>query len=149
MMYNLVKQCNGGWKMTPVSPVFTRIFSLPSGWWFHRKMKNQRHSLYSPSWLAGLCCTCKRQVMLVHADWLTVLWLASANNRVSASHTVSRLELELRRTSLLHCNFPCNRLVSVQTGLKRERQQTEWRTNKRLQRVCFPKSLMLRLTLAC
>ncbi len=25
---------------------------------------------------------------------------------------------KLRRTSLLHCNFPCNRLVSVQTGLK-------------------------------
>ncbi len=32
------------------------------------------------------------------------LWLASANNRASASDTVSRLKLELRLTSLLHCN---------------------------------------------
>ncbi len=30
----------------------------------------------------------------VRADYLTVLWLASADNRVSASHTVSRLELQ-------------------------------------------------------
>ncbi len=34
-------------------------------------------------------------------------------------------ELELRWTSFLRCNFPCNRFVSVQTGLKRERQQTK------------------------
>ncbi len=49
-----------------------------------------------------------------------MLWLVPANNRVSASDTVSRLELELRRTSLPCCNFPCNRFVSVQSGLKRE-----------------------------
>ncbi len=37
------------------------------------------------------------------------LTLATANNRVSASDTVSRLQLELRRSN-------CNCLVSVQTG---------------------------------
>ncbi len=42
---------------------------------------------------------------------------------------ISRLELELRRTSLHGCNFPCNHLFSVQTGLKRERDnkpKTAW-----------------------
>ncbi len=39
----------------------------------------------------------------------------------TVSATVSRLELELRRTILFCCNFPCNSLVSVQAGLKRER----------------------------
>ncbi len=51
---------------------------------------------------------------------LTLLW----QQQSVCSHTVSRLELELRRTSLLRCNFPCNRLVSVQTGLK-ERETTD------------------------
>ncbi len=43
---------------------------------------------------------------------------------MSAGDTVSRLELELRRTSLLRLNFLCNRLVPVQSGL-RERQHTK------------------------
>ncbi len=37
------------------------------------------------------------------------------------------LELELRRTSFLRCNLPCNRFVSVQTGLKRE---SDYKRNK-------------------
>ncbi len=49
-----------------------------------------------------------------------MLWLAYADNRVSASNTISRLELDRRRTSLLCCNFPCNCFVSDQIGLKRE-----------------------------
>ncbi len=54
------------------------------------------------------------------------------NNRVSASDTVSRLELELRPTSLLCCNLPCNRYVSVQTGLERESDDKQ---NKALARA--------------
>ncbi len=46
-------------------------------------------------------------------------WLASAIDRASASDTISWLTLELRRTTLPRCNFPCNRFISVQTGLKR------------------------------
>ncbi len=41
-------------------------------------------------------------------------------NKYDASDTVSRLELELRLTSLLCCNFPCKHFVSVQTGLEKE-----------------------------
>ncbi len=59
------------------------------------------------------------------------LWLTSANNRVSASGAISQLELELRQTSLFHCNFPCNRLVSVQTGLKRESDSKRNKTQAR------------------
>ncbi len=40
-----------------------------------------------------------------------MLWLPSADNRVSASDTVSQLRPELGRTSLLRCNFPCNSFI--------------------------------------
>ncbi len=58
------------------------------------------------SWFSSLCLT---------------LWLASANNWVSANDTVTQLKLKLRRTSLLCCNFPCNYFVWIQ---KRERATT-------------------------
>ncbi len=50
-------------------------------------------------------------------------WLAhceSVDNRVPASDTVSRLELELRQTSSLHCNFSWNSFILFQAWLKRE-----------------------------
>ncbi len=47
------------------------------------------------------------------------------------------LSFKLRRTSLLCCNFPCNCVVSVQTGLK-ERETTS----------CFSTSLMPQLSLS-
>ncbi len=73
---------------------------------------------------------------------------------LSKSHTVSGLGLGLRRTSLLCCNSPCNRFISVQTGLKERATTNEinasWSKNREgiLQRSCFPMSLMLKLTLA-
>ncbi len=80
----------------------------------------------------GLCTLCPdwpvyavlhsdkwRRHELISCSCLT-LGHTSANNRVSSSDTVSQLKLKLRRTSLLHCHFPCNGFVSVQTGLKRE-----------------------------
>ncbi len=102
----------------PLYSGLVKMLSLP----FY--LPNQWRSLFSLSWLAGLRCASQWQVISVRADELTVLWLASANNRVSASDTVSRLELELRQTSLLRCN----RLVSVQTGLKRERDNKRNKT---------------------
>ncbi len=41
-----------------------------------------------------------------------------------------RLELELRRTSLLRCNFPCNRFLSLQTGPKRESDNKQTKNQK-------------------
>ncbi len=54
MMYNLIRQCNSGWKMTPftaswspISPVFTVRFPLPLERGFREKMKSQWCSLHS------------------------------------------------------------------------------------------------------
>ncbi len=122
-MNNLIKQCNSGWNWdllllnwSPVSPVFTMRFldedfveiwkisdALCPNWPVYTAHLSDRWCRYKL-----ISCSC------------LALWFVSANNRMSASHTVSRLELKLRRTSLLCCNFPCNRFVSVQTGLTRE-----------------------------
>ncbi len=77
-----------------------------------------------PDWLVCAAFSNRwRWYELMRCAWLT-LWLAHTNNRVSASHTVSGLELKLRWTSLPCCNSPRNPFVSVQTGLKRERETT-------------------------
>ncbi len=55
-----------------------------------------------------------RSLLAVHASCSDSLLLT----RVSANETVIQLKLELRRTSLLCCNFP---FVLFQTGLKQER----------------------------
>ncbi len=103
---------------SPISPVCTMVFSLSPWRGFCGKILNQWRSLYSLSW------------WLVYAAHLSNRWhwyklnsspCSASPRRVSASHTVSRLKLELRWTSLHCCNFPCSRLVSVQTGLKKER----------------------------
>ncbi len=82
----------------------------------------------------------------VSVSWLAArtlrTWLASADFRVSASDTISRLKLKLRQTSLLRCNIPRDRFISVQTGLKRESN------SKRVPRSCFTMTLILQLMLA-
>ncbi len=52
-----------------------------------------------------------------------------------------QLKLELRQTSLLCCNFPCNHLVSVQTWLKRE-SNNKWNETQAgaNSRSCLPTS---------
>ncbi len=67
---------------------------------------------------------------LISCSCLT-LWLASANNIVSASDTVSRLKLKLRRPSLLrNCNVPCNHFVSVQSNHKRNKMRATAKTGR-------------------
>ncbi len=75
---------------------------------------------FCPNWLvyAASLSNKWRWYELIICLCLT-LWLACAHNREFASNTVSRLTLELIRTSLLRCNFPCNS-VSVRTGRKRQ-----------------------------
>ncbi len=82
-------------------------------------MSNQWRCTLCPDWLvyAVLLCNRWRKYELISYSCLT-LRLGSADSRVSASSTVSWLKLELRRTSLLWCSFPCNCFVSVQTVLK-------------------------------
>ncbi len=92
--------------------ILSLLFNLPNQW------RSQDFCPNSPFYTALLRGR-RLQYELITCSCL-MLWLVSADNRVSASDTVSRLKLKLRRTSLLHCNFPCNRFISVQIGLKRE-----------------------------
>ncbi len=126
-MYNLIKQCNSGWKMTP----------------FTAKLVSSKLCFYyDVFFVTGTKISQKKDksvmlsVLAVRIRRSTPRFLATSDVSTSGlahralTHLchqqsvcksyVSQLELEPRRTSLLHCSFPYNRLVSVQTGLKRE-----------------------------
>ncbi len=129
-MCNLIKQCNSGWKMTPFA---AELLSNKSCFYqdicFATETKVWRRNEKSVT-LSVLSVLIGRSMLHflatgdVGTSWLAYCALTRLCQQQSVcSHTVSRLELELRRTSLLCCNFPCNRLVSVQTGLK-EREIT-------------------------
>ncbi len=70
-MYKLIKQCNNGerWchlllNWSPISPIFTTIFSLPPGPGFREKMKNQ--------WRSVLICwymKCSLATGDIHTSW--------------------------------------------------------------------------------
>ncbi len=84
--------------------ILSLMFSLPSEWYF----------LYSLSLMACLRCTSS-----VGTSWLPVRNFYSDSPQQSVlKQPCSRLKLELRRTSLSCCNFPCNHFASVQTRLK-------------------------------
>ncbi len=130
-MYNMIKQCNIHWKMTPFAaklvsskPCFYHEIFFATG--TRVSKKNEKSVTLSVlSVLIGRSTLCFLATGDVGTSWLAHRALTRLCQQQSVcSHTVSRLELELRRTSLLCCNFPCNRLVSVQTGLK-ERETTD------------------------
>ncbi len=51
MMYNLIKQCNSGWKMTPFA--LQLVSNKPC---FYHDIFFATRTRVSLSWLAGLCC---------------------------------------------------------------------------------------------
>ncbi len=98
-------------------------------------------SLWCTVWLnsvIALCTLCPNSPVyaaLLSDKWCCYELISSPccdsplSTTVFASHTVSRLKLELRWTGLLHCSFPCNHFVSVQIGLKKEsnnKQNKAW-----------------------
>ncbi len=117
MMYNLIKQCNRGWKMTPfrinwspMSPIFTMIFSLPLRWGFCGKMKNQWRSLYS-------VLICKSTLCFLATGDVDMSWLAHrALTRLCQQQSVCKPHRQSARAGA-----EADQFTPVQTGLKRER----------------------------
>ncbi len=122
MFYNLIQQCNSGWKMTPFAaklvsdkPCFCHDIFFATG---TRVLgKNEKSVTLS--------------VLSVLIRWSMLHFLATGNVgtswlahrvliRLCQQQSVRKPHRWLRQTSLLRRNFPSNHFVSVLTGLKRE-----------------------------
>ncbi len=127
-MYNLIKRCNSGWKMTPFD---AKLVSNKSCFYHdiffatrtRVPWKNEKSVILSV--LSVLICR-SMLPFLATGDAITC-WLAQcALTRLcqqqclqAASSVGSSWSWDGSVYSFC-CNFPCNCFVSVQTGLKRE-----------------------------